>query len=174
MGLVEEFAAWWLRDLRYPWSRLRRRIAEGRHLSSELPPANSLDEIQKCLSQITWTADGFFHLYDSISYPQTVSDSKRDDCDGFAVLAAELIRRLDSSLNPVLVTAAVRPLRRSHTVCAFKDGNKLAYFDNSRLRRGNYRSYGDIVAHFTRSAQKLICWDVVNHVTLKTLEFHRA
>jgi hypothetical protein len=174
MGLVGCLAVLWLKRLRYPWSRLRRRIGEGRHLSTELPPANSLQEVQQCLRQITWTGDGLLHLYDAISYPQTVWHDKRDDCDGFAVLAAELIRRFDPSLNPVLVTAAVRPLPKSHTVCAFKDGDKLAFFDNRRLRRGNYRSYKNIVDWFTRHAEKAICWDVVDHITLTALEFHRV
>lgn len=174
MGLVEAFTAWGLKDLRYPWSHLRQRVCERRYLKTELPPVNSLQDIQACLKKITWTQDGFFHLYDALSYPQTVWAKKKDDCDGFAVLAAELLQRLAPSLNPVLVTAAVRPLRKSHTVCAFKYGHQLAFFDNSRLRKGNYRSYDDIVAKFTQRANSVICWDVVKPDTLETLEFHRV
>jgi hypothetical protein len=175
MGLVECFVSFGLKNLRYPWSRLRQRLFEGRYLKTELPAAESLKEVQDRLKKITWTPDGFFHLYDALSYPQTVWAKKKDDCDGFAVLAAELIQRWEPSLNPVLVTAAVRPLRKSHTVCAFKDGEKLAFFDNTRLRRGDYKSYADIVKKFTseRSA-KVVCWDVVKPDTLEALEFHRV
>lgn len=124
MGLVDAFVAFALKNLRYPWSRLRQRLCEGRYLKKELPPADSLNAIQDCLKKITWTQDGFFHLYDALSYPQTVWAKKKDDCDGFAVLAAELIQRLSPPRHPVLVTAVVRPLSKSHTVCAFKDGRK--------------------------------------------------
>ncbi len=173
MGLVDCFVAFGMKKLRYPWSRLRQRLCEWRYLKTELPTANSLQDVQKHLKKITWTKDGFFHLYDALSYPQTVWAKKKDDCDGFAVLAAELIQRLNPSLNPVLVTAAVRPLRKSHTVCAFKDGQRLAFFDNARLRQGDYKSYGDIVAKFTQRADRVVCWDVAKPNTLETLEFHR-
>ena len=174
MCLVARFLVWWLRYLRYPWSRLRRRLCEGGYLGTELPPVNSLKDIQACLKKVTWTGDGFFHLYDSVSYPQTVWAKKRDDCDGFAILAAELLHRLTPSANPVLVTAIVRPLRSCHTVCVFKDGNRLSFFDNTRLRKGNFQEYGDVVANFTRRAKSLICWDVAKPDTLETLEFHRV
>ena len=175
MGVVGCLAALWLTRFRYPWSRLRQRLCEWRYLKKELPTANSLPEIRTHLKKVKWTADGFFHLWDAISYPQTVWAKKKDDCDGFSVLAAELIERLNPNLNPVLVSAAVRPLKRSHTVCAFRNGQKFAFFDNARLRRGNYNSYADIVKKFTgeRSA-KLLCWDVVEPKTYQMLEFHRV
>jgi hypothetical protein len=74
----------------------------------------------------------------------------------------------------VLVTAMVRPARKSHTVCAFWDRNNLSFFDNARLRREGYSEYKDVVARFTRKADKIICWDVVDPDTLKKLEFHRV
>ena len=174
MGLVDCFIAFGLKNLRYPWSRLRQRLCERRYLKTELPKVNSLKDVQDCLKKITWTKDGFFHLYDALSYPQTVWAKKKDDCDGFAVLAAELLQSLSPTIKPVLVTAAVRPLRKSHTVCAFKDGRRLAFFDNARLRKGDYKSYGDIVAKFTQRADRVVCWDVAKPNTLETLEFHRV
>jgi hypothetical protein len=175
MGLVDAFIVFWLKNLRYPWSRLRQRLFEGRYLKKELPAAESLPDIQDRLKKITWTKDGFFHLYDAISYPQTVWAKKKDDCDGFAVLAAELLQRLSPTFKPVLVTAAVRPVGKSHTVCVFKDGQKLAFFDNSRLRKGNYKSYSDIVEKFTSgSSVKLLGWDAVKPKSYEKLEFHRV
>jgi hypothetical protein len=174
MGLVDSFVSFGMKKLRYPWSRLRQRLFEGHYLKTELPLAKSLEEVQDRLEKITWTKDGFFHLYDALSYPQTVWAKKKDDCDGFAVLAAELIQRWEPSLNPVLVTAAVRPLSKSHTVCAFKDGEKLAFFDNARLRQENYKEYGDIVANISQRAERVVCWDVVKPDTLEALEFHRV
>jgi hypothetical protein len=174
MGLVDCFAAFGLKKLRYPWSRFRQRLCEWRYLKTELPPANSLQDIRGHLKKITWTKDGFFHLYDALSYPQTVWAKKKDDCDGFAVLAAELLKHLSPTLNPVLVTAVVRPLRKSHTVCVFKDGQRLAFFDNATLRQGNYQKYDDIVANITQHADRVVCWDVAKPNTLETLEFHRV
>ena len=174
MGLVSAFLVWWLRSPRYRWSWLRRRLFEGRYLDTELPTVNSLEEIETCLKQITWSGDGLFHLYDSISYPQTVWARKKDDCDGFAVLAAGLLLRWTATADPVLVTAIVRPTQSSHTVCAFRHGQGLLFFDNDELRRGDFQEYRDVVAWFTRSAKSLICWDVVKPDTLETLEFHLA
>lgn len=174
MEPVEVFLVRWLRDLRYPWSRQRRRLFEGRYLNTELPKVSSLEDIKACLKQITWTGDGLFHLYDSISYPQTVWAKKQDDCDGFAILAAELLKRWNPATSPVLVTVIVRPAQSSHTVCVFKEGQRLSFFDNDELRKGDFREYGDVVAWLTRHAKSLICWDVVKPETLETLEFHLA
>ena len=140
----------------------------------ELPAIDSLEDIEACLKQITWSGDGFWHLYDSISYPQTVWDKKKDDCDGFAILAAALLQRWNPDTSPVLITAIVRPIRKSHTVCIFKYRDGLSFFDNSRLRSEDYSEYKDVVDEFTRKAERLICWDVVKPDTLKTLEFHRV
>jgi len=172
MALLNAFFIWWLRGARYQWSRLRRRLFEGRYLNEELPTANSLEDVEACLKQITWSGDGLLHLYDSISYPQTVWAKKKDDWDGFAILAAELLRRWAPDANPVLVTGIVSPVSLSHTVCAFRHGGSLLFFDNAELRRGDFQQYGDVVAWFTRSAKSLVCWDVVKPDTLETLEFH--
>jgi hypothetical protein len=133
-----------------------------------------LEDIETCLKQIAWSGDGLLHLYDSISYPQTVWTKKKDDCDGFAILAAELLQRWIPDAAPVLVTAIVRPIKSSHTVCALRHGEGLLFFDNDDLRRGDFQEYGDVVARFTQNAKSLVCWDVVKPDTLETLEFHRA
>lgn len=172
VSLIDYFLIWWLRTGRYSWSRLRRWLFERRYLATALPAVSSLEEIEACLQQVTWTMDGPLHLYDSISYPQTVWSTKKDDCDGFAILTAELLLRLAPATNPVLVTAIVRPVPSSHTVCAFKYGDNLMYFDNSDLRKGNFQGYEDIVAQFTKNAKSLVCWDVVKPDTLETLEFY--
>lgn len=174
MLIINRFTTWWLRSGRYRWSRLRRRLFERRYLSTALPAVSSLEEIESCLAKVEWTMDGPLHLFDSISYPQTVWAKKRDDCDGSAILAAELLRRWSPSTSPVLVTAIVTPMRSSHTVCVFRHDDNLSYFDNKHLRQGSFRGYGAIVDQFTKTAKNLICWDVVKPDTLETLEFHVA
>ncbi|MGB2828319.1 MAG: hypothetical protein WBC50_09045, partial [Dehalococcoidales bacterium] len=139
-----------------------------------LPVADSLEQIEALLKQVTWTMDGPLHLFDAVGYPQTVWAKKRDDCDGFAVLAAALLRQWQPETNPVLITAMLRPVRKSNAVCAFNvPGAGLWFFDNYTLRRGRYRTYADIATEVQGKA-RMVCWDVVDPDTLQTLEFHVA
>ena len=171
MSPVGLFLVLWLRLGRYPWSHFRR-LFERRYLSTPLPPASSLQEIEPLLNQVTWTMDGPLHLYDTISYPQTTWAKKRDDCDGFAVLAAELLRRWDPGTSPVLLTVMMLPARQSHTVCVFRDGTAYRFFDNDRLNPDSYASYSEVVQEVSRRGQKLVCWDVADPWTLHQVEFH--
>lgn len=171
---INSFLVWWLRSGRYRWSKIRRWFFERRYLKKELPEANSLEDIRACLKRIKWTRDGPLHLFDCIGYPQTTWVKKKDDCDGFSVLAAELLNRWSLDANPVLITAVVRPIRKSHTVCAFmSQQGALCYFDNHKLRRNHYSKYEDIIEKTSRGRQ-LVCWDVRNPFTLEMVEFHRA
>jgi len=171
---MDFFLTWWLRTGRYGWSRLRRRLFERRYLSTILPAVNSLTDIEAALRKVEWTMDGPLHLYDCISYPQTTWAKKKDDCDGFASLAAELLHRLNPDYKPVLLTAVLRPVRDSHTVCVFTAPHgDLCFFDNYSLRRGDYRSYNEVAAKISQQAQRLVCWDVRNPFTLELLEFHK-
>jgi len=174
MSFMDRFLIFWLQHGRYRWSRWRRKKFETGYLEQPLPVAASLEQIEALLKQVTWTMDGPFHLFDAISYPQTVWAKKKDDCDGFAVLAAALLRQWQPESRPVLLTAMLRPMRKSHTVCAFSvPGAGLWFFDNYSLCRGHYRTYADI-AVAVRGKARLVCWDVVEPDTLQTLEFRVA
>ena len=139
-----------------------------------LPQAGSRQDVAGLLAQVTWTRDGPLHLYDSISYPGTVWSKKRDDCDGFAVLAAALLASWDQSTDPALLTVMLRPVKQSHTVCAFSTPDGFRYFDNSRLRDGTYASYGEVADAVSQRGQRMVCWDVVDPETLRVREFHRG
>jgi len=168
------FLVWWLRSGRYGWSRLRRKVFERRYLKTPLPTANSVEDIETFLKAITWTMDGPLHLFDCISYPQTTWVKKKDDCDGFSVLAAELLKRWNPNCKPILVTSLVRPVRYSHTVCAFTSPQgTLGYFDNDNLRSGDYHRHEDIVNEIVKENHRLVCWDVRNPFTFDMVEFHR-
>ncbi len=171
MWIQEKFLTWWLHGPRYGWSKLRRRLFEGGFLKTPLPPVNSLDLIQKCLKKITWKQDSLPELFDSVSYPQRVWVRGKEDCDGFAVLAAALLKDWDPQTKPVLVTAGFLPIANSHTVCVFKLAGGLKYFSNAALIPKIFQKYEEIVADFTKP-NKLVCWDVVEPDTLKQLEFH--
>jgi len=172
-SITDSFLTCWLRKGRYKWSRLRRKLCEAKYRDKELPVARSLEDIEACLSHVTWSMDGPLHLFDSISYPQTVWAKKKDDCDGFAVLAATLLQRWQPGCRPMLITVMLRPVSRSHTVCGFHapDG-ALWFFDNYSLSKRSFRTYAEIVAE-VKGENRLICWDVVEPTALQTIEFHR-
>lgn len=172
--VVNRFLIWWLHSARYPWSRLRRWLCERGNLHKPLPRVTSLEDIVAQLSNVAWTQDGLFHLYDAISYPQTVWAKKKDDCDGFAILSAALLNQWRDGLRPVLITAMVRPVRESHTVCGFIESpGVLRFFDNNRLRPEQCATFAEI-ASLISAGKTLVCWDVADPDTLTTLEFHRA
>jgi len=173
-SIIDCFLVWWLRSGRYRWSWLHRRLFEHRYLTTVLPTVNSLEEIEAHLRQVKWTMDGPLHLFDCISYPQVTWAKKKDDCDGFAILAAELLHRWSPNNNPVLVTAMVRPVRASHTVCVFATSQGgLWFFDNDSLRCESYQKYDEVVAKISQHAQRLVCWDVRNSTALELVEFHQ-
>ena len=173
MALVDSFLIWWLKSGRYPWSRFVRKMSGWRNIKSVLPTANSIDEVGLLLKQVTWTMDSPLHLYDSISLPEIVWDKKRDDCDGFAVLAANLLKRWKPSTNPKLLTVMMHPVRESHTVCAFRDGEQMRFFDNYSLNRDNYKSYEEIAEQVGKRGERIVCWDIADPESLQALEFHR-
>ena len=119
--------------------------------------------------------DGPLHLFDSISYPEVTWTKKKDDCDGFAILAAALLNQLNNEHSPALVTVMLRPIRLSHTVCAFKGPLEgLWFFDNDALRRVDCSKYDEIATIVGQRAERLVCWDVRNPDTLDMIEFHKV
>jgi hypothetical protein len=174
MPLVDIFLTWWLKVGRYPWSRLYRTLLEQRYGKLSLPPAQSVAEVTSILEQVTWTMDGPLHLYDAISLPETVWSKKHDDCDGFAVLAATLLKRWDPSTTPALVTVMLHPAKESHTVCVFREGEQLRFFDNAHLNQNSYQNYEEVVKEVQKRGDRVICWDVVDPERLQVREFHRG
>jgi hypothetical protein len=62
-------------------------------------------------------------------------------------------------------------MKHCHSVCVFRQGVNLRYFDNSTLRPGLFVNYREIGDSFT-PPHRLVCWDVVRPDTLEQLEFH--
>ena len=171
--IIDIILKWWLRSGRYRWSLLRRWLCERGYLKIPLPTTNSLKDVEACLKQIKWKKEGLLHLYDSISYPQTTWAKKKDDCDGFASLAAELLYRLKPEYRPVLITTIVRPIYASHTVCAFNNlQGSLWFFDNNRLKCEYYQTYAEIATEIGKRGKRMVCWDVRNYSTFDMIEFH--
>jgi hypothetical protein len=173
MWLEDCFLSWWLHGPRYGWSKLRRFLFERGFLKTELPKVATLNDIQQSLQKVTWKQDGFAELFDCVSYPQRVWARKKDDCDGFAILAAAFLKQLKTPTHPVIVTAMVTPMAQSHSVCAFEMGGGYRYFSNRDLNPHIFTSYKDIVDDFTKK-YRLVCWDVVDPDTLKELDYQPA
>jgi hypothetical protein len=174
-ALAARFGAIWLRWLRYPWSRTYRLVFERRYRNAPLPPATTIDEVRQVLASLTWMPDGPRHLYDAISYPGAVWARRRDDCDGYAILAATLLARIDSRSAPLLVTAIVLPVKRAHTVCAFREPGVEGFraFDNARLLDTRFASLETVARYIARRGARGICWDVVRPADLRPLVFGR-
>ena len=170
MWITDEFCKWWLHGPRYSWSKLRRWLFECSFLAQPLPPVTSLNDISARLREITWKQDSLPELFDCVSYPQRVWSKKKDDCDGFAVLAAALLKSWDPDAKPVIVTAMVAPFANSHSVCVFHQSGGLSYFSNQELKLRAFSKYEEVIADF-KGTDRLICWDVVDPETLKQLDF---
>ena len=170
-----QFGSVWLHYLRYPWSKAYRALFERGYRTAPLPPAATLDEVRAALAAVTWAKDGPRHLFDAISYPGAVWARRRDDCDGFAILAATLLARIDPRSAPLLVSSVVLPVKESHTVCAFRDGAGDGYrvFDNARLRDERFAAIEDVAAYLAKRGRVPVCWDVVRPADLRTLTFRR-
>ena len=134
----------------------------------------NLDDVQARLSEVTWAPDGPSHLWDAVRTARAVWTDKRDDCDGFAVLAAALVEQALLGCDPVLLTVVVRPLRRAHTVCLFRgEDGRLRMFDNERLREETFATFAEAADLVARRGDTPICWDVVDPETLRVREFSR-
>lgn len=84
-----------------------------------------------------------------------------------------LLATWNKGTSPVLVTVVVRPVKSSHTVCAFRlDEGKLRYFDNDILRADSYDSYEEIARVISQGSLKLVCWDVRGPADFELKEFH--
>lgn len=172
--IIDRFLIWWLHYGRYAWSRFHRRFFEQKYLPVFLPPVNSPEEVEAVLKQVHWTPDRPGILWDCISYPQTTWANKKDDCDGFASLAAELLKRLGKDYHPVMLTVLVRPISRSHTVCVFKLEGKLCFFSNYTLIREGVISYSEVAKNITGNQKGLVCWDVRDPFNFRLIEFYVA
>ncbi|MDI6806223.1 MAG: hypothetical protein QMD14_00195 [Candidatus Aenigmarchaeota archaeon] len=168
---IEPALKLWLKHLRYPVSRLYRKIFEGKYLNTKLPDVHDLNELKRVLGEVTCTLE----LLDRISYPEAVWAKKRDDCDGFAILCADRLYTLDGVEDIKLVTAITKPVKNSHTVCTFFDLHleKYRYFDNAYLVERGFESREDIVDDMiSKRRSHVLCWDVVEPQTLKQIEYH--
>jgi len=77
--------------LYFIWSRIGRVLFEFRW-RGEAPQEFDAEKIQGLLDTCTWRPDPWWHLGDMISYPRKFLETKRGDCDEFAVAALSMGR----------------------------------------------------------------------------------
>ena len=169
-------AKFWLKHLRYKWSRLYRKLNKNKCQDVELPEVSSMADISKCLREIEYRADKAKELYDVIGTPKMVWNNKYGDCDDTSSLAAGLINSWKPGRNPVLLTVITDPFEHSHNVCAYTWGSYyycISNWLNCRTVCYDFKCYEDIAEWVARhTGSKLLCWDIVDPETLKQLEFH--
>jgi len=166
----------WLKRIRYKWSRLYRKLYTKKYQDVELPVVSSMADVSKCLREVEYKADKAKELYDVIGTPQSVWAKKHGDCDDFSSLAAGLIESWRPNRNPVLLTVITDPFKRSHNVCAYQFGKYyycISNWLNCRTVCYDFKNYEDIAEWVARhTGSNLLCWDIVDPVTLKQIEFH--
>lgn len=129
--LIKIVAGIWLSGPRYWWSNLYRFLFEQKYKLVAMPRVQSIYDIEKVLRTISWSADSAYKLYDSISYPGTVYTTKKDDCDGFAILAVELLKQLQ--IYGYVYTYVPMDFASAHTICVFRYKGFVCAFSNSYL-----------------------------------------
>jgi len=129
--LIKIIAGLWLSGPRYWWSRGYRVLFERKYKYVAMPQVKNLADVAGILRQVIWTQDSWNKLFDSISYPGKVYETKKDDCDGFAILAIELLKQLQ--IRGYMYTYIPKQWQKSHTICVFRYGGFVCCFNNFYL-----------------------------------------
>lgn len=82
-----------------------------------------------------WLKNDFEYVWESFDAwqsPQETINLKKGDCEDFAILAAEVLRRLGVSSDILIIK--FKDLKTAHAVCAFKGrGGKYQFISNRQL-----------------------------------------
>jgi transglutaminase-like putative cysteine protease len=90
--------------------------------------------------RVTYANDPWGGLLDYVAAPAVTWARRRGDCDDFAYLSAELLRR--AGVESWLASYFCWNVNRSHVVCLFRDGNAYAVMDQG-LIRGPFKTLAD-------------------------------
>ncbi|MDI6759020.1 MAG: transglutaminase-like domain-containing protein [Candidatus Omnitrophota bacterium] len=66
---------------------------------------------------------------------QETLNSKKGDCEDFAILTQEILKGLGIKSDIIIVV--LKDLKQSHALCMFKDGESYSYFSNQNLIQTN-------------------------------------
>lgn len=170
--MIRILIRFWVRKGRLIWSKIYRFLFEWRYKKYSLPKIsdNLLLKLQYILLQITWTPDPWYMLFDVIPLPQKVWKTKKDDCDGFAILAAAILKQSDIN-EVVLLTVVGSPIKHSHTVCCFKLNDQWYVADNQVVYRSVSNNLEKIAEYYLKKLfRKPYCWQIITP-ELKELKY---
>jgi hypothetical protein len=144
----------WLRYGRKHWSLLINLFFWKER--QPLPSVSDLADIASALKTITWRPDRFG---DWIQDPELTWGTKRGDCEDFAALAVRLMGRI--GIEGYLLSVILHPLKYSHAVCVFRQGDRWVYFSNAQLIETDCQSDKDIVK-IVANDHNIVCWSLEN------------
>lgn len=155
LNLIIRIVAWcWFR-VRIPWSRFWRFLEwQGK----AVPKIRNFGNLNSILPVMKWTADPRWKLGDVLQTPEWTWAHKKDDCDGFALVA--LAAMAQSKIRwGYLLTVITRPIKESHSVALFPwdaivhpesgivitPATEWKWTSNAQLKKCHAASFSDLI-----------------------------
>lgn len=136
------FLAAWLAVVKWPLTlfmdaaflrQKRRRATRGFDAWAVTVCAGGPSAIARATAErVEYENDPLGGLLDYVAAPAVTWDRRRGDCDDFAYLSAELLRR--AGLESWIASYLTRNVKDSHVVCLFRDANGYAVMDQGLIR----------------------------------------
>jgi len=154
------------------------RLAELRYLGKELPTVTNLQDVENRCREVTWTPDWKLapHVklrrlwWDCLSYAETVWARKKDDGDGFAILACELCKQL--GIKAYILSVFTSPGQYSHAVAFGRHSGNPFMFNNGRLVWFDAAHTVEHVVQNAASGHDVVAWSLEDHETGELVRLH--
>ena len=149
----------WMHHGRIRWVKLYRFLfqAKWRAPSYKLPERTPA-ELQIFFRRCAWRPDNWKQAMDMIDWPAKFYDTKRGDCDEFAFFA--LWTLADTGITEVhMLTLIIRPLKRSHAVCVYKQQDLWWHIGNwfKGEPQGPYQTLDAVIDSIIGLNGRLVC-----------------
>ena len=140
--MLDNILAIWLAVVKWPLTLFidatflrgtrRRAASEFAAWADTAAAAGSAAVARATAERVTYANDPLGGLLDYVTAPAVTWARRRGDCDDFAYLSAELLRR--AGVECWLASYFCWKLEDSHVVCLFRDGNAYAVMDQGLIR----------------------------------------
>ena len=139
--MLDNILAIWLAVVKWPLTlfmdatflrRTRRRAASEFAAWAAKAAAGPAAVARATAERVAYAVDPLGGLLDYVTAPAVTWARRRGDCDDFAYLSAELLRR--AGVECWLASYFCWKLEDSHVVCLFRDGNAYAVMDQGLIR----------------------------------------
>ncbi len=112
---------------------LRRRAGNGFDAWAAAAAAQGTAAIAAAIKErVTYLADPLRGVFDYVAAPAVTWARRYGDCDDFAYLAAELLRR--AGVESWLASYLCWNVKDSHTLCLFRDGARFGFLDQGEIK----------------------------------------